>query len=52
MAETQERIEMDFYTAKKLIRELNAAELKRKWGRFLKRQANKNAKQSEQTEMQ
>ncbi len=49
MTETQERIEMDFHIAKKLIREMNAAELKRKWNQYLKRQAKKNAEQGEQT---
>ena len=38
-----EKIAMDFYTAKKLIRELNAKDLKRKWNKFLRGQENKNA---------
>ena len=38
-----EAVEMDLYVAKRLIRELNAKELKRKWKAFLKRQEKKNA---------
>ena len=39
-----ETIKMDYYIAKQLLRELNAAELKKKWERHMKRQARKNAK--------
>ena len=37
-------IKMDLYVAKKLIRELNAKELKKAWEKHLKRQEQKNAK--------
>ena len=37
-----ETIKMDFYVAKRLIRELNAKELKRKWNKFLKEQEAKH----------
>lgn len=40
-----ETIKMDFYVAKQLIRELNTAELKKKWKKHLKRQAKRNAEQ-------
>jgi len=43
---------MDFYKCKQLIRELNAKELKRKWKKYLKRQAEKNAEQRKQEPMQ
>lgn len=45
-------IKMDFYVAKQLLRELNAAELKKKWEKHLKRQARKNAKQRKQAAVQ
>ena len=47
-----ETIKMDYYVAKQLLRELNAAELKKKWERHLKRQARKNAKQRKQAAVQ
>ena len=37
-------IKMDLYVAKKLIRELNAKELKKAWEKHLKRQEKKNVK--------
>ena len=41
-----ETIKMDYYVAKQLLSELNAAELKKKWEKHLKRQAEKkNAEQ-------
>lgn len=45
---SEQMIKMDYYVAKQLIRELNAAELKKKWERHLKRQARKNAEQRKQ----
>ncbi len=39
-----ETIKMDLYVAKRLIRELNAKDLKRKWKNFLRGQEDKNAK--------
>ena len=45
-------IKIDFYVAKHLLRELNAAELKKKWEKHLKRQARKNAKQRKQAAVQ
>ena len=47
-----ETIKMNFYIAKQLLRELNAAELKKKWERHLERQARKNAKQRKQAAVQ
>ena len=47
-----ETIKMDYYIAKQLLRELNAAELKKKWERHLKRQARKNVKQRKQASVQ
>ena len=38
-----EKIKMDFYVAKRLIRELNAKELKQAWKKHLKEQESKNA---------
>ena len=46
-----ETIKMDYYVAKRLIRELNAAELKKKWKQFLKEQERKNAEQGKQTQV-
>lgn len=42
MAET---VKMDLYVAKRLIRELNAKELKKAWEKHLKEQNRKNAEQ-------
>ena len=42
MAET---VKMDLYVAKRLIRELNAKELKKVWKKHLKEQKTKNAEQ-------
>ena len=47
-----ETIKMDYYVAKQLLRELNAADLKRAWEKHLKRQARKNAKQRKQAAVQ
>ena len=47
-----ETIKMDYYVAKQLLRELNAADLKWAWEKHLKRQARKNAKQGKQTQVQ
>ena len=47
-----ETIKMDYYVAKQLLRELNAADLKRAWEKHMKRQAKKNAEQRKQTSMQ
>ena len=47
-----ETIKMDYYVAKQLLRELNAAELKKKWERHLKRRARKNVKQRKQASVQ
>ena len=38
-----ETIKMDYYVAKRLIRELNAKELKKAWKKHLKGQERKNA---------
>lgn len=43
-----ETIKMDFYVAKRLIRELNAKELKKAWKKHLKEQESKNAEQGKQ----
>ncbi len=43
---------VDFYVAKQLLRELNAADLKRAWEKHLKRQARKNAEQRKQAAVQ
>ena len=40
----EEKIKMDYYAAKRLIRELNAKELKRKWKAHLRRQDEKENK--------
>ena len=40
-----EKIKMDLYVAKDLIRELNAKELKRAWKQFLKEQERKRKEQ-------
>lgn len=45
-------IKMDYYVAKQLLRELNAADLKQAWEKHMKRQAKKNAEQRKQTSMQ
>ena len=42
-----EKIKMDLYVAKDLIRELNAKELKRAWKQFLKEQDKKNGRGNE-----
>ena len=42
-----ETIKMDFYVAKKLIRELNAKELRKAWNKFLKEQNKKNGRDRE-----
>lgn len=47
-----ETIKMDYYVAKQLLREINAADLKNAWKKHLKRQARKNAEQRKQTQMQ
>ena len=46
-------IKMDYYVAKQLLREINAADLKNAWEKHLKRQAEKkNAEQGKQTQVQ
>lgn len=52
MTSVGEKIKVDLYVAKKLIRKQNAKELKRKWKRFIKEQERKNAEQRKQTEVQ
>jgi len=47
-----ETIKMDYYVAKQLLREINAADLKNAWGKHLKRQARKSAEQRKQTQVQ
>lgn len=41
-----ETIKMDYYVAKQLIRELNAAELKKKWKQFLKEQSKRHGRET------
>ena len=40
-----EKIKIDFYVAKNLIRELNAKELNRAWKKHIKKQEKNNAEQ-------
>ena len=47
-----ETIKMDYYVAKQLLRELNAADLKQAWEKHMKRQARRNAKQRKQAAVQ
>jgi len=43
----EEKIKMDLYVAKRLTRELNAKELKRKWKAHLRRQDEKEKAEKE-----
>lgn len=43
----EEKIKMDLYIARRLIREMNAKELKRKWKEHLRRQDEKEKAEKE-----
>ena len=43
----EEKIKMDLYVARRLIREMNAKELKRKWKEHLRRQDEKEKAEKE-----
>ena len=43
----EEKVKMDLYVARRLIREMNAKELKRKWKAHLRRQDEKEKAEKE-----